>query len=190
MGTAVESMPKTKAKRAELRDGTTVLIRPIQPADKSLLTQALAQMSERARYHRFAMVVRELSEEQLRYLTEIDHENHVAWIAIDDSEPVQRAVGVARYIRLDDQSDIAEVAVAVADSHKGRGIGTMLLARLARSAKKNGVHRFLAFVCSDNASVLNLVREVGARARFLGSGMYRVSGALPANLDGFFESSW
>ncbi|MFC1639194.1 GNAT family N-acetyltransferase [Gemmatimonadota bacterium] len=190
METAVESKPAMKPQGAKLRDGTAVLIRPVKPTDKSLLAKALEQMSDRSRYHRFAMVVRELSDGQLSYLTEIDNENHVAWVAVDHSEGVERAVGVARYIRLDETSDVAEVAVAVADTHQGRGLGTILLGRLAQSARDNGVRRFLAFVCCDNAPVLKLVRELGARARFLGSGMVRVTGEVPESLDGVLESSW
>ena len=190
METAVKAKPAMIPQRAKLRDGTAVFIRPVQPTDKSLLAKALEQMSDRSRYHRFAMVVRELSDGQLSYLTEIDNENHVAWVAIDHSERVERAVGVARYIRLDETSDEAEVAVAVADTHQGRGLGTILLGRLAQSARDNGVRRFLAFVCCDNAPVLKLVRELGARARFLGSGMVRVTGEVPESLDGVLESSW
>ncbi len=190
METAVMSKPARKPQTAKLRDGTAVLIRPVKPTDKSLLAKALEQMSDRSRYHRFAMVVRELSDGQLSYLTEIDNENHVAWVAVDNSEKVDRAVGVARYIRLDDNSDVAEVAVAVADSHQRRGLGTILLGRLAQSARDNSVRRFLAFVCSDNAPVLKLVRELGARTRFLGSGMFRVTGEVPETLDGVLESKW
>ena len=190
METAIRSKPTSNPQTTQLHDGTAVLIRPVKPTDKSLLAKAVEQMSDRSRYHRFAMVVRELSEGQLSYLTEIDHENHVAWVAIDQSKKLERAVGVARYIRLDDNSDVAEVAVAVVDTHQGRGLGTMLLGRLAQSARDNGVRRFLAFVCGDNAPVLKLVRELGARARFLGSGMFRVTGEVPETLDEGIRVRW
>ena len=182
--------PELKLQRAVLNDGTHVLIRWIQPDDKALLKEGLARLSARSRYQRFAMAVKELSAAELKYLTEIDNENHVAWVAIELSEGKERAVGVARYIRLDNDPDNAEVAVAVTDSHQHRGLGTLLLARLAQAAKLNGVQRFWAFVYWDNAPVLKLVRELGVRIRFVGSGMYRVTGAVPDIPVDIPQSSW
>ena len=190
MENAAISEQGIKTQTVELRDGTPLLIRPIQPDDKALLKEGLARLSTRSRYQRFAMAVKELSAAELKYLTEVDNKSHVAWVAIELSEGKERAVGVARYIRLDNDPDSAEVAVAVADSHQHRGLGTLLLARLAQSAKLNGVQRFLAFVYWDNAPVLKLVRELGAGIRFLGSGMIRVTGAVPDIPVDIPQSSW
>ena len=190
MESSVPFTPGMSAQRATLRDGTTVLIRPICPDDKGLLKEALAQLSDRSRYQRFGMAVRELSAEQLRYLTEIDHDDHVAWVAIDCDAEKERAVGVARYVRVEDDPAIAEVAVTIADSHQGRGLGTLILAKLAESARVRGVRRFLAYVFSYNASVLRLAREFGSDVEFDGSGLFRVIGAVPDSVDGLLQSSW
>ena len=179
MGKSDIPVPDMKPERATLRDGSTVLVRPICPDDKGLLKEALARLSARSRYQRFGMAVRELSADQLKYLTEIDNDNHVAWVAIYCDGEKERVVGVARYVRVEQNPTMAEVAVTVADSHQGRGLGTLLLAKLAESARINGVHSFLAFVFSYNVPVLKLAREFGSAVKFLGSGLFRVTGAVP-----------
>jgi hypothetical protein len=37
-----------------------------------------------------------LSDQQLRYFTEIDYVNHMAWVALDPTRPDQPGLGVAR----------------------------------------------------------------------------------------------
>ncbi len=190
MDQSTESDPAEETEALSLRDGTRVLVRRVRPDDKSLLQSMMAGLSNRSRYQRFAMVVLELPKEQLEYLTEVDNQNHVALVAIDRSAGQEVAVGVARYIRDDEDPEAAEVAVTVADSFQGRGLGTLLLVRLAETARSMGVKRFLAFACFDNLPVLKLVREVGAAIRFFGSGMVRITGAVPTTLDWTAESTY
>lgn len=51
--------------------------------------------------------VNELSSAQLRYLTEIDHVNHMAWIAVDPQVAGEPGLGVARYVRLEPDPTVA-----------------------------------------------------------------------------------
>jgi GNAT superfamily N-acetyltransferase len=71
--------------------------------------------------------VSELSPAELDYLVDVDHFAHEAIIAIDDSSGEAR--GVARCSRSNDDAEVAEVAVIVADDRQGRGLGRALLDR-------------------------------------------------------------
>jgi NADH dehydrogenase len=64
---------------AVLRDGRRVRIRPVTPTDKSRIRGALDAMSPRTRYLRFHALRNGSSEPELRHLTELDYQNHVAW---------------------------------------------------------------------------------------------------------------
>jgi hypothetical protein len=52
--------------------------------------------------------VTQLSEDQLRHLTEIDYRDHMAWVALDPTEPEVPGIGVARYMRLAAEPMVAE----------------------------------------------------------------------------------
>lgn len=165
-----------------LRDGTLVVIRPILPSDADRLRDGFERLSAESRYRRFMSVVDELSDEQVHHLTNIDYEDHMAWVALDPLDPRRRGLGVARYVRVASEPSVAEAAVAVVDSHQGRGLGTVLLGVLAMSALRNGIRSFRAFVLESNAPMRSILRDLGARAEREGSSL-RVDVTLPANAE-------
>jgi RimJ/RimL family protein N-acetyltransferase len=73
-----------------------------------------------------------------------------------------RGVGVARYIRDPNDVDCAEVAITVVDEWQRRGLGSELMARLARRAQNEGIRRFSALIAADNVAVLALLRRMDA----------------------------
>lgn len=166
-----------------LRDGTRALVRPIRPEDKAALLAGLERLSPESRYRRFLRPVTTLSEKELRYLTEVDHADHFAWVAVAADEPGTRGLGVARYVR--DRSDplVAEAAVAVLDDHQGKGLGTILMRLLVATARENGIRTFRGWVLGDNLAVLRPLERIGARRR-PDQGVLRVEVDLDDAFDG------
>lgn len=143
--------------RAALRDGSTILIRPIEPDDKGAILVAFENLSPESRYRRFFAPLHRLSKRDLSYLTEVDHHDHEALIAhSDQGEPL----GVARYVRSADPKK-AEVAVAVVDHWQGRGVATALLTRLVDRARAEDVRIFTATTLSENRDAISLMRSLG-----------------------------
>src|SRR3954454_9039889 len=58
-------------------------IRPIEPGDKAALAAAVDQSSDDAVYRRFLNPHGRLTAAELRYLTEVDHRDHEALVAIE-----------------------------------------------------------------------------------------------------------
>jgi GNAT superfamily N-acetyltransferase len=143
----------------EVADGRRVLVRPVGPDDKELLGDAFHRLSENSRYQRFLTLQTDLSAAQLRYLAEVDHHDHEALIALEaDSGD---AVGVARYVRVEDRPDAAEAAVVVMDDWQGKGLGTALGRLLAHRAREEGVVRFEALLLAGNDRMLGLLESLG-----------------------------
>jgi RimJ/RimL family protein N-acetyltransferase len=141
-----------------LRDGTRVLIRPIEPADREALADGFERLSPESRYLRFLTPMRELGERELAYLTEVDQHRHVALVAqLPESG---EGVGVARFVRT--AAGEAEPAVAVADAWQGRGIGTALLDALADRAREEGIERFRALVLAHNTDAIAVLERLGS----------------------------
>jgi acetyltransferase len=144
-----------------LPDGTQILIRPIEPADKGRLSIALARLSQRSIYRRFLGAKPKLSAAELRYLTEIDGHDHIALVAFlaDDPESI---VAVARCVRMPDAPDTAEFAIVVGDPLQGRGLGSLLARELATAARSAGIRRFSATMAGENVAVRRLIAHFTA----------------------------
>ena len=105
-----------------------------------------------------APIVR-LSESQIRYLTDVDHQDHEALLAID--EDGGEAVAVARFVRLEPGSDTAEAAVIVVDPWQGAGLGKALSVMLAERARELGVAHFEATLLMENRAMMSLLESLG-----------------------------
>jgi len=161
-----------------LRDGSPLGVRPIEPGDKELLQRGVEELSPDSRYKRFLSASPRLTDSQLRYLTEVDHHDHEALVAMTESgEPL----GVGRWVRLPDEPDAAEVAVAVNDDWHGQGVATGLLTRLVERAQEEGIERFTATALASNQTVIDLLEELGpAHVTPIGQGLVEMRIDLPA----------
>jgi len=151
----------------ETIDGVRLEIRPIDAEDKSALVDAFSHLSQRSVYRRFLAPVKRLTENELTYLTELDHSDHEALIALTETGEI---VGVARYVRQPADPKRAEAAVTVRDEWQGRGVGTSLLHLLARRATGNGVEQFTGVCLAENREMLQLFDELGPSTRHRADG--------------------
>jgi RimJ/RimL family protein N-acetyltransferase len=166
---------------AELRDGTSARLRPVEPSDRETIERGFEGLSDESRYRRFLSPLPRLTATQLEYLTRVDHHDHEAILAISDQE---EPMGVARYVRTDPDSDEAEVAVTVVDRWQGRGLGTVLLERLTERAREEGVHRYTATALASNDDMIDLLAHVGeAETRNASYGVVEMRVALPLETD-------
>jgi GNAT superfamily N-acetyltransferase len=143
-----------------LPDGAPILIRPIRADDKRMLENGLRHLSPQSVQRRFLTPKRSFSRAELRYLTEVDGRDHVALVAEYPGDPVRRLIAVARFVRLHDDPDAAEVAIVVADDWQRRGLGSLLSEHLAARARGRGIRRFTATMASDNVPAHRLMAKL------------------------------
>lgn len=167
--------------RVVLRNGTPVRLRLLAPEDKALLRRGFERLSPESRYARFLSPKLALSDDELRYLCDIDHETHFAIGAVREAgdghgEPV--GLGIARFIVLDAKT--AEAAIAVADEAQGCGLGKLLFLRLCAAAAERGIERFRCEVLGSNTGMAALLAKIAPdRTIEVGSGVMTIELALP-----------
>jgi acetate---CoA ligase (ADP-forming) len=153
-----------------LRDGSTVHLRPIRPDDDGRLLDLLHRMSADALYYRFLSVPR-IDREKAQEMVRVDTERQRVLVA----EYAGTIVATAGYY-LSGHPDSAEVAFAVADSWRGRGIGTRMLECLADIGRRGGIRTFDAYVLGENRRMMDVFLESGfAVSRRLDRGVFHVS---------------
>jgi ribosomal protein S18 acetylase RimI-like enzyme len=140
-------------------------------------------MSERTVYFRFFSPIKRMSDALAHRLAVVDYRDRFAIVATTPkphgAKQKERIVGVARYDRARD-TDVAEVAVAVIDEFQRRGLGSVLLAELARVARSQGIRSFQLIVLPENGEMLGLLRKMGwIHQAKLSGGVYEISFELP-----------
>lgn len=177
------AVPSEWSRRARLRDGTAVLLRPIRASDRESLVAALERLSPASRYLRFHAVVDRLTDAQIDFLTDIDHVDHEAIVVLDPKRPDLPGIGVARYVREHDDPTVAEAAITVADEFQGQGVGTLLLGALAGRARANGITVFRSYVLDGNHGMLRVFDDLGATRTHESPGLWRIDLAIPDDED-------
>jgi acetate---CoA ligase (ADP-forming) len=141
--------------RLILRDGSTARIRPSQPDDREALTEFFHQLSSQSKKHRFfssADPPQSLIEQQCD-----SSDPRVRFTLIVSREP--RIIACGSYVARDETS--AEVAFAVDDEFQGKGLGGLLLERLALIGARHGFVRFWAVTQIDNRLMLDTFQKSG-----------------------------
>lgn len=144
-----------------LRDGRSVLIRPIQPGDAPALAEAIASADADTIHRRYLGGHPQVTPELLDYLTTIDYTSRFALIAAEPAS--QRGVAIARY-EPGEQDGTADVAVAVTPAWRGVGLASELLRMLAQAASERGIHTFTGTYFADNRPVTALINAAGEPA--------------------------
>ena len=144
------------ADSAVLADGTVVQLRPIRPDDVPLLVEFHEGLSVETSYRRFFGVHPHLGPGEAEHFCCVDSVDRFALVGVVDGE----IVGVARLERLQ-PAVTAEVAFVVADRYQHRGLGRILVQRLAAAARERGVAEFVAETLAGNQAMLHLLPSAG-----------------------------
>lgn len=160
-----------------LKDGTPVVIRPIQPDDAEDLQATFQRLSMESIYLRFLSFKKELSDEEAHQLATVDYTSRMAFVALSRDGDQDIVVGVSRYAMLDpNKPELAESAVVVEDEFQGRGLGKLLLRHLVNYARAKGIQFLRGNLQVGNNRMLDLVRRSGLphQTRFV-DGIWEVS---------------
>ena len=139
-----------------LRDGSTVTVRPVRPADEADLARFYSRLSLESRVFRFFGGGAN-ADSLARGMTNVDYRSRYGIVALTGPDVLM--VGHAMYVQ--EAPRKAELALAIADAYQGRGLGTILLGHLAQAAESAGIEVLEAIVKPENHRMLDVLRESG-----------------------------
>lgn len=139
-----------------------LMVRELGPDDADQIIAVFEGLSDHDRYTRFFRPMPTYPAATLELLTGMDGVRHVAVGAFDGD----RCVAVARFVATARRPSVAEVAVTVAASHRGRGLAGRLVATLGPLAAARGITEFEVDVLPTNRAAASLFRNAGFRMRF------------------------
>lgn len=167
----------------QLRDGTEVLLRPIDPEDAVRLQALFKMLSPESIYLRFLEPLKELSLKEAQRYAQVDYQDNMAIVAALPAG--EQLIGVARYGQgYPPEPGVVDAAVVVADDYQGKGLGTILLLRLVDYARTQDIQAMHATVHQSNAQIMRFITKSGLPTeRKLSGGAWDIKVRLaPINL--------
>jgi RimJ/RimL family protein N-acetyltransferase len=143
-----------------LKDGTQIFFRPVKPTDEPALSEMLYSLSDQTVRTRYFTHTIKFPHKDVQKLTNIDYQNDLAIVGVVPGPGGEEIVAIAQYFT-EATSQSAEVAFVVQDEWQQKGMGTILMAYLARIARQRGIRRFLAKVLPVNRPMIAIFHNSG-----------------------------
>src|SRR4029078_8832083 len=132
--------PSTYLAKETLKDGTEVTIRAIQPEDSTGALERFERLDRDAIYRRFFSLKKELSDAEVKQLTDVDFSQGVALVVTTKTGKGETLIAGGRYaVETPETSQAAELAFLTDEAYRGRGIAGLLLRHLIRLAQQEGI---------------------------------------------------
>ncbi len=143
-----------------LRDGSGITLRLATPDDAAAVEDLVSHVSEESRYFRFMAGVNYVSRSVIDAMCANEPSDRASLLAVLGGDGHGKVVGIGNYISLAIRN-AAEVSFLVGDEQQGKGIGTLLLERLAGIAAANGFVEFEAEMLSANDKMMTVFSNAG-----------------------------
>ncbi len=159
---AIDSDPPKLETTLTLRDGRTVGVRSIRPADATMDRAFFDGLSRYSRYMRFMQHLAELTPSLVQQFTQIDDTREMALVALDDSSGEEAIVAIARYVAATcHQGETGEFAIVIADAWQKQGLGRALMELLIDGARRHGLRSLVGSILTVNAPMRALATALG-----------------------------
>lgn len=155
---AILPYPKDMEKVVKLKNGKSMLLRPIKPEDEPMEAEMFTHLSKRTQLCRFFKPLKEITHSHLIRYTQIDYDREIAIIAEIEERGVKKMAGVARVMR-DPFSQKAEFGVVVADPWQKQGIGSKLVDYIIEISKKKGFRRLYIDMLPNNTQFIKMLKN-------------------------------
>jgi acetyltransferase len=168
----ISPYPKKYETLWKLRDGRTVLLRPIKPEDEPLWLEMFKNCSEESiRYKLFQTLKHMPHEVRVRYCN-IDYDREIAIVAELTENGKRKIIGTARVsIELDGKT--GEIAFLVADPWQGLGLGTKLVDYVIEICRERGLESVYGLMLPENRKAIELMRNLGFKLKYMEDGTIR-----------------
>ena len=162
---AIRPYPTRYVAKWKMKEGTPVIIRPIQPEDEPLLVKLHGTLSEESVYHRYFSQLKldqRIAHERLTRICFNDYDREIALVAErKDAKTGDREIlGVGRLSKARGLNE-GEFALLISDRWQKQGLGSELLKRLVDIARTEKLTRVSAIIMSDNHAMLHVCKKTG-----------------------------
>lgn len=160
---AIRPYPHQYETQWTLKNGESVLIRPIEPEDEPLIIDFHQTLSDESVYMRYAHLFklsRRTDHERLTRICFIDYDHEIALVVEADEGDGRSILGVGRLSQFPGTQTV-ELSMLVSDRYQHQGIGNQLMQMLITVAKEEKFNQIVAEILPENFAMQALCRKHG-----------------------------
>jgi acyl-CoA hydrolase/GNAT superfamily N-acetyltransferase len=149
-------------------DAEQVTIRPAKPVDERRIQEHFYNLDRDDVVARFFHEKTSFVHDEVKGVSLIDYIKDLTVVAVVGEFGFGKVIGVGEYL-VDPANREAEIAFSISRPYQKKGLGKILLNKLAHAARDNGIRGLMAYTSSQNRGMIKLFRM------------------LPYKVDSFFD---
>jgi acetyltransferase len=163
---AIRPYPVQYVQPWTMKNGQSVVLRPIRPEDEPLLIKLHKALSERTVYLRYFQPLKlsqRTAHERLTRICFIDYDREIVLVVEHKSseDGLIEIIAIGRLSKLRGESNEAELAVLVDDRYQGLGLGTELYRRLIAVARDEKLKCVVSTILAENREMRAICQKLG-----------------------------
>lgn len=140
-------------------DNQKVTVRPAKLVDERRIQEHFYNLDKEDIISRFFHEKSSFVRDDLKSMLEVDYVKNLTMIAVIGEIGFGRVVAIGEYL-FNQSNNMAEVAFSVSKDFKGKGLGRILMKKLAESARENGISGFFACTTPQNQAMIRLFKSL------------------------------
>jgi GNAT superfamily N-acetyltransferase len=140
-------------------DGGLITIRPAKPVDERRIQEHFYTQDKDDIYSRFFQARTRFVRGDVESMFQIDYVKNLTLLAVVGEFGFGKVVAVGEYL-LDPSNNLAEVAFSVSKEWQGKGLGKILMKKLAEAARENGISGLMAYTLPRNQGMIKLFKNL------------------------------
>jgi GNAT superfamily N-acetyltransferase len=164
LGESVRGVYPVKFEETTTIDGERVLFRPAKPVDERRIQEHFYQLEKVDVISRFFHDKTHFFRQYVQGMFQVDYIHNMTFIALVGESGFEKVVGVGSYY-FEPADNMAEVAFSVSKEYQGKGLGKILIRKLAEAARENGISGLCAVTSPGNKGMIKLFRNLPYKVR-------------------------
>jgi len=140
-------------------NGEQVTVRPVKPVDERRVQEHLYNLDKNDVVSRFFHEKTSFLKEEVEGVSQIDYVKDLTLVAIVGEFGFSRVVGIGEYL-IDPATNVAEVAFSISKEFQKKGMGRILLKKLASAAMENDISGLVAYTSPNNRGMVKLFNQL------------------------------
>lgn len=156
---SIQGVYPAKLEEVRVLGGEEITIRPAKPVDERRIQEHFYNLDKDDVISRFFHEKHSFVRDDLEEMLEIDYVKDMTILALVGEFGFGKVIAVGEYL-LNPAKNMAEVAFSVSRGYQGKGLGRILIAKLAEAAMENGIAGLFAVTSPANHGMIRLFKTL------------------------------